>query len=108
VNTLERPTTEGNSGPKYRTVADAGLSHKPLVPVRKCRNSASTVVTVITGSPYKQQLEINQNKSKQTKSKTEVFESHDGTGTPINLGPQKFRGKKTDFARYARISLCET
>jgi hypothetical protein len=110
VNIIERPTTEGSNGPKYRTVADAGLSPKPSVPVRKCRKSASTVVKVITCSLYKQQLEMKQNKSKQPKPKTEVFESHDGTGTgtSINLGSQKFRGKKTGFARHARRSLCET
>jgi hypothetical protein len=72
MNALEGPTTGGSSGSKYRTIADAGLSPKSSVPARKCRKSAPSVVAVITGSPYKQQLEIKQNKSKQPKLKTKV------------------------------------
>jgi hypothetical protein len=105
VNILERHTTEGSSGPKHRTVADAGLFPKPSLPVRKCRKSASTVVTVITGSPYKQQLEMKQNKSKQPKLKTEVFESHDGTGTSKKPRPAEVKRQEDWFCKICEISV---
>jgi len=52
-----------------RTVADASLSPESSVSIRKCRNSASREVTVITDHPHKHQLEMKHNKSKPPKLK---------------------------------------
>jgi uncharacterized protein YfaT (DUF1175 family) len=60
------------------------------------------VVAVITGSPYKQQLEIKQNKSKEPKLKTKVSQSHDGAGTSRTLKSAKVKRQDDWFCK-----ICE-
>jgi ribosomal protein L19E len=57
------------------------------------------VVAVITGSPYKQQLEIKQNKQKQPKLKTKMSQSHDGAGTSKTLKSAKVQRQDDWFCK---------